>query len=262
MNTERYLDYAITAMLIIVVVALVFVSSRKVKESFTELYFYEHTNLPKYVSSSANFTFAIHNMENKQYEYDILIMAELYNDTNASEPFMMLNISNFLALLRDNETGIFEENFSFPEGFEKAKIRVSIKNSTQDIHFWSFHAKEFQKYEEIGYGMLDCLREIAVKNFSRAEIFARGDYAQGLPTIASDVGNVKELLSKVDSKLILKNNSPQEINKNLKWFFELHKKQITKLKNRSVAVAKNYREDKVFTTFKNKLDSDIYLSDR
>lgn len=180
MNPERYLDYFITALLIIVVVALVFVSSKKVKEDFTELYFDEHLNLPKYTNGYGEFTFAVHNMENKQYNYDVTVAAELYNDTNATEPFNILDIAKFDAVLADNETRIFNENFSIPRA-EKAKIRVLIKNYTQDIHFWTFYAREFQKYEGIGYGMLDCLKTVQANPFSQIQVLARGSYAAGWP---------------------------------------------------------------------------------
>lgn len=180
MKSEKYLDYGITLLLIIVVVALVYVSSHKVKEDFTELFFNEHLNLPKYVRDSGTFTFAIHNMENRPYAYDVLVSAEVYNNTNETEPFNVIDLNMHLVTLEDNETRIFAEDFKLPR-FEKAKIRVLIKNETQDIHFWTFYAREFLKYDGIGYGMLDCLKTVSVPSFSQMQVIARGSYANGWP---------------------------------------------------------------------------------
>lgn len=170
---EKYLDYLITVLLIIIVIALVYTASRKVSEDFTELYFNDHTNLPKYTNNSVNFSFAIHNMENKQYEYDVVVSEEVYYNSN--NPYMSIDLNNFNVTLENNETRIISQQFSLPQ-FSSAKIKVAIKNQTQDIHFWTFHANQSYKYET-GYGMLDCLKEVQTIPFSEIEIDARGTLA-------------------------------------------------------------------------------------
>ncbi len=182
MNFERYLDYGITFLLIIVVVALVLVSSYKVKEPFTELYFENHTNLPKYTSNNGAFEYAIHNMENSDYGYDLKVIAELYNDINSTEPVNIINLDSSNVILKNDEIKVLKQEFSLNNSkFEKAKIKVAVKNSTQDIHFWTFYAREFTEYENIGYGMLDCVEEIREKPFSKVGIKTKGSYAQGRP---------------------------------------------------------------------------------
>lgn len=180
---EKYLDYAISGLLIIIVVALIVTVNRKVKEDFTELYFNDYTNLLKYITDSGEFSFAIHNIENKPYEYDVAVTAELYDDVDSTEPLSILDINKFNSELEDGETKIFNQKFNISEpAFKKAKIEVAIKNSTQDIHFWTSYAKEFQKYD-FGYGMLDCLKEAEVNPFSEVIVYARGDYAKEWPQL-------------------------------------------------------------------------------
>lgn len=174
---EKYLDYVITGLLILIVVALVITASKKVHEDFTELYFDDHTNLQKYPNQTVNFSFAIHNMENKQYEYEVVVSEEAYY--NANEPYKTIELNRFKVALENNETRIFSQQFDLPL-FDKIKLKVSIKNETQDIHFWAFHANESYKYD-YGYGLLDCLKTAEVQQFNEIEIDARADYANAWP---------------------------------------------------------------------------------
>jgi|SRR3989344_1352538 len=60
------------------------------------------------------------------------------------------------------------------------------------------------------------------------------------PCMGSKVGNIESILSQIDNRLLLNNNSPDEISKSLNYFFNLSKEEINKIKQRGLQIAKNY----------------------
>lgn len=113
-------------------------------EPLTELYFENHTKLPKYLfpSIAYNFSFTIHNLEyiNMTYAYNV---TSLYQNKTVA-----LDSGTFF--LENNQTKTINETFSMPKNFEKAEISVlvnkltenpmqhdpNLKNITLDLHFW------------------------------------------------------------------------------------------------------------------------------
>lgn len=77
---------------IVVVIATLFIT-RPAPEAFTELYFNNHQELPKYANLNEryNYEFSIHNLEHKQQQYDFTISTELYNfDMTCERPDLWL----------------------------------------------------------------------------------------------------------------------------------------------------------------------------
>jgi len=77
---------------IVIVIATLFLT-RPAPENFTELYFNNHQTLPKYVNleEKYNYEFTIHNLENRQYQYDYTLSTELYNfDLSCERPDLWL----------------------------------------------------------------------------------------------------------------------------------------------------------------------------
>lgn len=77
----------------IVVVLVTLFLTRPAPEAFTELYFNNHQNLPKYVNLNEKYyyEFSIHNLENKQQQYNFTISTELYNfDLTCERPDLWL----------------------------------------------------------------------------------------------------------------------------------------------------------------------------
>jgi hypothetical protein len=102
-------------------------------EPLTELYFENHTKLPKYIQPGReyNFTFTANNLEYRQMNYTYDVYAQYNNKT------YQLNELNFT--LENNETRSFYEWFALERKFDKAKIMVYLKkdtNETIDIDFW------------------------------------------------------------------------------------------------------------------------------
>ncbi|MFA6570501.1 MAG: hypothetical protein WCT77_04615 [Bacteroidota bacterium] len=100
-------------------------------ETFTELYFEDHTNLPKEFSSNKtySFSFTIHNLEYKDftYQYEVRSIDEL----------------GFSLLQKDSITLKHDEFRTIPVSFKTLKVEsnrfqveVKILDKNQTIHFW------------------------------------------------------------------------------------------------------------------------------
>jgi len=90
-------------------------------EPLTELYFEEHTELPRHVflDKEYNFSFSVVNLEYRGMDYEYSVVAEVGEETRELD-------SGVISLWHE-ENGTIEESFSFDEGFEKAKIVVNIE---------------------------------------------------------------------------------------------------------------------------------------
>jgi len=82
--------------------------------------------------------------------------------------------------------------------------------------------------------------------------------ASGTPVIGTPVGNLKELLGKLDSTLILKNDSPEEILLKLNTFFSMPTNNRKVLGKRSIKLAKRFSEAQALASF-GKVIKNIYL---
>jgi len=81
--------------------------------------------------------------------------------------------------------------------------------------------------------------------------------ACGTPCIATKVGNAEELLSKVDSNLLLRESSPKEILSKLKYFFSIEKTKLEIIRGRSRNITKNFTDIKSAKIFIQSLESII-----
>jgi len=69
--------------------------------------------------------------------------------------------------------------------------------------------------------------------------------ASGCGFIGSKTGNMVNILSKIDKRLVLDNLSPEEITKKIKWYFELSETNVKILKDKGIDLMKKYSWDKV-----------------
>ena len=108
--------------------AVVFATTAK-PETFTELYFEDHTNLPKTIKKDEkySFIFTIHNVEYKDIEYSYVV----YLQTNDQKTILDQGKFN----LKDNEFKSVKEDFTLLENL-RSKIVVEIINKNQNISFW------------------------------------------------------------------------------------------------------------------------------
>lgn len=60
------------------------------------------------------------------------------------------------------------------------------------------------------------------------------------PAIGTRVGNIPEILNKINSRLILENNSPSEIASKLTWFFNLTFNELESIREKGYGVSKFY----------------------
>jgi glycosyltransferase involved in cell wall biosynthesis len=79
--------------------------------------------------------------------------------------------------------------------------------------------------------------------------------ASGTPIIGTDVGNIGSLLKKIDFRLILKNNSPEEICSKLVVFHDLKNSQKDIISKKSIKIASDFSENKATRSFKKVLNS-------
>ena len=99
-------------------------------ETYTELYFTDHLNLPKQLEPETQyeFEFSVHNLEYKDFTYVYEITA---TDENGE---IILDKGQFL--LKHDEVEDVGVTFQIPESFKRIKISVNLVNKNQIIHFW------------------------------------------------------------------------------------------------------------------------------
>lgn len=85
--------------------------------------------------------------------------------------------------------------------------------------------------------------------FEMAPLSVLEAMATGTPIIATDVGNVRELLNKIDTNLILKNNSPEEIHKKLLMYYSYNKHKKILLSKKMRSLITNYTEKQAVKDF-------------
>ncbi|MCL5072428.1 MAG: hypothetical protein M1308_16285 [Actinobacteria bacterium] len=98
-------------------------------ETFTELYFENHSSLPKKVIlfKESNFKFVIHNLEDKDMEYAV----EVYIDTDNGKYV----IDKKTILIKKNEYKTIAEYFTVTIPSQEAKVVVNLINKNQQIDF-------------------------------------------------------------------------------------------------------------------------------
>jgi len=99
-------------------------------ETFTELYFEDHTNLPKdtVLYEEKKFKFTVHNLEYKTMAYPY----EVYIDF-AGEKQM---IDEGSVTLKQDQFKTIEENYTLTYPTQRVKIVVNLINKNQQITFW------------------------------------------------------------------------------------------------------------------------------
>lgn len=73
--------------------------------------------------------------------------------------------------------------------------------------------------------------------------------AAGTPVIGTNVGNIGNLLSRIDKNLILKNNSPEEIENKLMRYYQYADNKRNVLGDKCIEVAKNFISEKPVKNF-------------
>lgn len=99
-------------------------------ETFTELYFEDHINLPKKIElgEEQSFKFTIHNLEYQDttYKYEIKAVDDKENIT----------LSSGSATLSHNEYKTIDGSYTLATASGRMKIQVLLVNKNQPISFW------------------------------------------------------------------------------------------------------------------------------
>lgn len=108
---------------------MVVLATTKKPETFTELYFENHLNLPSTANKEKeySFEFTIHNLEYKEMNYPY----EVYIETNGTKKYIE---KKSVSLNHDNFVTIKQE-FSVNEATRSAVV-VNLINKNQEIRFW------------------------------------------------------------------------------------------------------------------------------
>ena len=108
-------------------------------ETFTELYFEDHTHLPLEIKPTYTppinfplkgyvFAFTIHNLENKDMQYPY----EVYIDLAGEKTL----IEKKTVVVKNNESKTIKESFSALHNSPTRKIVVNLIEKNQQIDFW------------------------------------------------------------------------------------------------------------------------------
>ena len=132
MDEDKLYNILIAISIIGIIVVLVLIFTTKTTESFTELYFEDHQDLPSiYALEDYEFEFTIHNLENQNMDYPYKVEIEYYDNEKLKET-TTLEESNIL--LEHNSTATITQEFEITEEHDYAKIIVETND--QEIHFW------------------------------------------------------------------------------------------------------------------------------
>lgn len=105
-------------------------ATTKKPETFTELYFENHINLPKiYVPGEEQyFKFTIHNLEHRDttYKYEIYAIDDIENIT----------LSSGTASLAHDEYKSIDESYMMATSSGRTNVVVKLIDKNQSIHFW------------------------------------------------------------------------------------------------------------------------------
>lgn len=173
-----WFSISVTILLIMALVGINYSITHKVVEPFTEIYFDDFRTLPKITNGkNINFTYTINNLEKKDFTYNINISLE-YTYNNITNIIVLKN-ENIEVKKNSNITRL--ESYTIGQSFDKLKTRVSLENKNQDIHFFSFYAKEMFNHPDYGIISLDCLPQAKTVNSDVAILSLRGTYAEGWP---------------------------------------------------------------------------------
>lgn len=98
-------------------------------ERFTELYFENHTNLPKTIvkNETISFSFTIHNMEGKDMEYPYVV----YFKNN----YGTTTVEKNTALVKDNEYKTITESYTFKSASAQETLYVELTDQRQELRF-------------------------------------------------------------------------------------------------------------------------------
>ena len=107
----------------------IILATTKKPETFTELYFEDHINLPKTITrwKQYSFTFTIHNFEYQDMDYSY----EVY----LSRDDQKIKLDEGKINLKADEFTSVDVNFGPLQNF-RSKIVVELTNKNQSIHFW------------------------------------------------------------------------------------------------------------------------------
>ncbi|MFH0978568.1 MAG: carbohydrate-binding domain-containing protein [Candidatus Woesearchaeota archaeon] len=155
----------------IVIVIVTLIIARPAPEYFTELYFQNHTNLPKMITEGQlqTYTFSIHNLENGSFTYEVRIFAEITEGNQTQQDFD--NYENIT--VKKGELMNKTVSFSINKTFLKAKITTEIMNKDQEIHFFAYNKEVVMPYQDF-IGRIDCLSEINITKAAYFTVYASG----------------------------------------------------------------------------------------
>lgn len=122
------MKYVITSAIVIITIFLLVLTQIPLGiEPLTELYFENHTELPKHIflNQPYNFSFTVNNLEYQDMKYNYNISIKYPNKT--------YELDSGEIFLSDNESKTTYEAFTLKENFEKAKINIQITKDHLNI---------------------------------------------------------------------------------------------------------------------------------
>jgi len=194
---ERTFNTAIMISLIvgIVIVPIILIATQQRPEYFTELYFADHEAIPKFIEENQDYqyTFTIHNQEQKDMSYRFTVTIEKFSENNKQD----IKSSTSYTTIPKGDSKNISINYKLSD-FVKAKIETSIGN--QNIHFFVYNKDNMIQYQDTIASVV-CMKDNKIKQSDSFVIRAKGDLN---PNMKVKV-NGKEIYSGVISNRAYKN---------------------------------------------------------
>jgi hypothetical protein len=157
----------------IVIVIITLIVARPEPEYFTELYFNNHTILPKYIGQGKDyqFIFTVHNVENGTHEYKVKIAAQLYDKNKSARQGFEYHKSIIAA---KGELVMQPVTFAVEEPFYRARIQVDLLDKNQEIHFWAYNKDMAYEYPDTIAAVYCLNKTIKIEKKEYITIAAKG----------------------------------------------------------------------------------------
>jgi len=101
-------------------------------EPLTEVYFENHTELPKhlFLGEYYDFMFTVHNLEEQDMNYEYIV--EVFDE----EGKFMFELGRDEFFLENEESKTFTQDFMFTGGFDRAQVNVQVVKIPLDEKPW------------------------------------------------------------------------------------------------------------------------------
>lgn len=129
-----------------------------------------------------------------------------------------------------------------------SQIRNQAKTALGDRAMFFINLPHDKRLAEV-YAVSNCVVRASSPGTEVAPLVLFESLACGTPFIGTKEGNIPDILRQIDPKLILSGNRPQTIAYSLRYLFSLDNQEITKIRQKGIAIVGEYNWERTAKEF-------------